>query len=111
MKRVIHRRLVMACPHCGTRALIRTSEQMTILCREIRFRCENDSCGHHFVAQLAIIHSVVASRTPNPEVRLPLGASGLRAARPRPANENALRPANDDHADAAPRADETIMSG
>lgn len=81
---------VIACPHCDSRAIVRNSEQMAPLCRELRFRCENDACGHTFVASLEIIRTITPSACPNPNVHLPLAP---RRAAPRPANDDVV--AND----------------
>ena len=76
----------IACPHCGEQAVARSSEAVTELCRTLRYRCKNDDCGHDFVAQLAIIHTVRPSLRPNPLVRLPLSPS----ARPKAAANDVI---------------------
>jgi len=61
-----------SCPHCGGRALIRTSKRVTPLVRHIYYRCENGECGHDFVAQLGILYSLRPSSCPDPTLKLPL---------------------------------------
>lgn len=75
----------IACPHCGTRAIVRDSQQMTLLVRELRFHCENDACGHTFVGQLVITRTVRPSACPNPDVYLPMAP---RRSMPTPANDD-----------------------
>jgi hypothetical protein len=72
--------------------IVRSSEQITSLVRELRINCDNDACGATFNAQLAIVSIIRTSSTPNPDVRLPF-ASWPR----RPANDDTRQPANDDH--------------
>lgn len=87
------------CPHCKTRAIARSSSALSPLYREIHFRCENDACGHTFVAGLEILRTVSPSRTPAPGVHLPFSSS--RRGAPRPANDDApivLPPAANDEA-------------
>lgn len=86
----------MDCPHCGERAIARSSEPETLISRLLRYRCENDFCGHTFVAQLIILRTVVPSTRPNPEVRLPLCNPNLQHFGPRHANDDHRTPANDE---------------
>lgn len=80
----------IACPHCRSRAIVRDSEQLTPLVRELRLACTNYDCGHRFVASLEIFRSVAPSACPDPSIHLPVGALPRRAA-----NENYPLPAND----------------
>lgn len=75
----------ICCPHCDSRAIARSSECITNLCRKILFRCDNDACGHVFVAQLAIVHTTRKSALPRDGVHLPF----------RPAPTGGQAPAND----------------
>jgi len=98
--RSLHRDPAMRCPHCEGAASIRNSTALTPLVRRIRYRCENDECGHIFIAHLEAIRTVVPSARPNPDVALPVfGRAGLTT--PTPANDHAPVPANDDGDDAA----------
>ena len=91
-----HRIPGIACPHCDSPALIRTSSALTTIVRHIRYRCENDACGHVFVAELQVIRTIVPSACPNPEVRLPFANPNICRTRPLPANDDNRTPANDD---------------
>ncbi|HEY0624651.1 ogr/Delta-like zinc finger family protein [Sphingomonas sp.] len=77
------------CPHCSTRMIARSSEQLTPIVRELRLACDNIECGHTCVAQLNLIRTVRPSSRPNPTIHLPLGDW-------RPANDTEPLPANDD---------------
>jgi predicted RNA-binding Zn-ribbon protein involved in translation (DUF1610 family) len=97
------------CPHCGARSLVRTSEQLTPLVRELRYRCDDDDCGHTFVAQLSVIRTIRPSAKPRPGIHLPIGNPALGCTRPRHANDDAREPAND--ADPASPPTDAAMSG
>ncbi|HEY0626706.1 MAG TPA: ogr/Delta-like zinc finger family protein [Allosphingosinicella sp.] len=85
----------IACPHCQGRAIVRSSETFTPLYRELRLRCEDDECGHAFVASLSVIRTVTPSQKPNPSIQLPL-TTAANALPPRaPANDDMPYPAND----------------
>lgn len=86
----------ITCPHCGSRAIVRTSEQITPTYREVRLTCDNDECGHMMVASISIIRTIRPSLAPNPEIRLPIGNQNLRTARALPANDDTRVPANDE---------------
>ena len=77
----------LACPHCRSACDVRTSRELTPLCRETYYQCTNVFCGCTFKAQMAIICMIVASATPNPEIRLPLAPS---IKPPAPANDDGL---------------------
>lgn len=76
------------CPHCETRAIVRSSQQMLPTYRELRLRCDNDACGHTFVADLTITRTIVPSKMPNPAIHLP-------RAKLAPANDDMPIAAND----------------
>lgn len=86
----------MQCPHCRSKADIRTSKGLTRTYREISYRCQNDACGCQFVASLETIRVIVPSATPNPEVRLPFSNRGRPVPPMKPANDDMPAPANDD---------------
>ncbi|RYG20464.1 MAG: hypothetical protein EON96_00985, partial [Caulobacteraceae bacterium] len=44
--------MAVNCPHCRERATVRTTKQITLLVKEIRFVCIE--CNHGFVATLSI---------------------------------------------------------
>ncbi|MEG3166638.1 ogr/Delta-like zinc finger family protein [Sphingomonas sp. LB3N6] len=91
-----HRIPGISCPHCSGPAGIRNSAALTATVRHIRYRCENDDCGHVFVAELQVIRTIVPSARPNPEVRLPFSNPNVGRTRPVPANDDTRTPANDD---------------
>ena len=102
----------MICPHCESRAEIRSSREIAPLMRDLYYRCINDDCGHYFVAQLAIKHSIVASRIANPAVRLKVIETPSTL--PLPANDDVpiatpAAPANDDQ-DGDHAASDAIMT-
>lgn len=82
------------CPHCQARAIARSSALITATCRTIYYRCDNDCCGHTFIAQLAIMHSVQPSMRPNPDIHLPLRVAAalkhFEAVNDFPANDPAI---------------------
>ena len=86
----------IACPHCGERAGVRDSVQVTPIVRELRLVCDNLDCGHYFLAQLSVIRTVRPSACPNPDIILPVG----KWTEP-PANDDTPTPANDEHPPAA----------
>lgn len=91
-----HRIPGLSCPHCDGPAGIRNSAALTTTVRHIRYRCENDECGHVFVAELQVIRTIVPSACPNPEVRLPFSNPNVCRTRPLPANDDTRTAANDD---------------
>lgn len=100
---------LVSCPHCGTRAIIRSSGQISLLVREADYQCDNVACGHTFVAQIAIVRTIVPSACPRAGVFLPRGNPNLGPKRPKPANDDTRSPANDDVVPAASAPDP--MSG
>lgn len=64
--------LRMVCPHCGKKAVIRSSRELSVQCRELYLQCQNYTCGHTWKSMISIVHTIVQSRTPNPEVHIPL---------------------------------------
>lgn len=67
-------RMRINCPHCGEKARIRTSKEMSLLSREVYFVCTNDPaiCGHAWKALLSAVCTTATSRSPNPNVYIPL---------------------------------------
>jgi hypothetical protein len=85
------------CPHCGGGTEIRTSREIDTLIRDVYFMCRDHDCGHQFVAQLTIKHSIVASNRPRVGLNLPMFEPNTP---PKPANDDAVLvtpgvPAND----------------
>lgn len=59
------------CPHCSSKATIRTSRDVTRTTRELYLQCENFRCGHTWKSILTVQHTIVPSATPDPRVYLP----------------------------------------
>lgn len=59
---------------------VRDSEQLTPLCREIRYQCTELECSGSYVADLTITRMIAPSNRPNPRIKLPIGALNRRAA-------------------------------
>lgn len=90
----------IACPHCDSRSIARTSSQLDPLTRNIRLMCDNPDCGHIFVAQIAIYRTLRTSLTPRDEIarQLPLGQWTPQRL---PANDDQRVPVNDNQVPAA----------
>lgn len=65
-------RITIKCPVCLGGSTARSSRAMSRTMREITYRCENDDCGHVYVATLEVVRTLVPSAVPNPEVSIPL---------------------------------------
>lgn len=65
-------RAMARCPHCESPARIRTSEEVTILHRDIIFICNNSECGHSWKAQMSFVHSIAVPSNPRPGLDLPV---------------------------------------
>lgn len=65
-------RITIKCPICASRATARSSQELSITLREITYRCENDECGHIYIAQLEVVRTLVSSAIHNPAVTLPI---------------------------------------
>lgn len=81
-----HRLPAIACPHCGSRMITRSSNQVTPLVRESRLDCDNPDCDFVATGQIALVSTRRRSKRPRAGVELPV----------RPANDETPRPANDD---------------
>jgi len=64
--------LRISCPHCGSKAAIRTSKEVSLITRELYFQCTNHECGHTWTSLLSAIRTIVPSQLPNPAVFIPL---------------------------------------
>lgn len=62
----------MFCPHCGTRAKVRTSKTLSRTMREIAYQCDDVQCSHSFVGIIEVVRTISPSATPHPEVNLPM---------------------------------------
>ncbi|MBS1191009.1 MAG: transcriptional regulator [Rhodocyclaceae bacterium] len=56
------------CPHCGAKAVIRTSIQLSKLIKTAYCQCQNVVCGHTFKAFLEVVETISPSAIPDPEV-------------------------------------------
>ncbi|MDR1853462.1 MAG: ogr/Delta-like zinc finger family protein [Azoarcus sp.] len=59
------------CPHCGQRAKIRTSRDITPLTREAYLQCENPECFHSWKVIVSATATIQPSLHPNPDVFVP----------------------------------------
>lgn len=75
-------RMRINCPHCGSPAKIRTSKEMSLISREVYFQCTNDpaDCGHAWKSLLSAVVTTAPSRSPNPNVYIPLSEKTLPSA-------------------------------
>lgn len=60
------------CPHCESRAIARSSRELSATLREITFICLDPECGHTYVAHLEVVRTLSPSAKPKQEVRLPI---------------------------------------
>ncbi|WP_429109909.1 ogr/Delta-like zinc finger family protein [Aeromonas media] len=59
------------CPHCGSYSTVRTSQRMSDLTVQARYRCSNDFCGYVFQVMSTVTGYYVPSALPNPAVLVP----------------------------------------
>lgn len=64
------------CPHCGSRANNIATKQVTAIYREARYQCQNADCGAMFLATISVDKMLHPSRTPNPDVQIPMADFG-----------------------------------
>lgn len=65
-------RIVIRCPHCESRAIARSSQQLSVTLREITYQCQDVHCGHTYVATLEVVRTLSPSAKPNMEINLPV---------------------------------------
>lgn len=68
------------CPHCRFPAVIRGSELVHELLRKEWLQCSNVACGWTGASDSELAYELSPSAMPNPNVRLPLAPSRMRAA-------------------------------
>lgn len=56
------------CPHCKSRATIRSSKQISALVREGKCQCSNLACGHTFVINIEVVRTISPAAYPDPLV-------------------------------------------
>lgn len=61
---------IMKCPVCRARSIIRDSEEVTVLVRDLYFICTNVDCGHTWKAQLGFVYTLSPSAIDN-DLQLP----------------------------------------
>lgn len=64
--------MIFQCPHCKSKATIRTSRPISPLLRELYFQCHDVECGHTFSAFLEVRETISPSAKPDPLVHLPM---------------------------------------
>lgn len=82
--------MLIACPHCHSRAIIRTSRAMTLLTRDAYCQCTNLACGHTFRAVLEIVETISPSAVPDPDVSAKLLHTGQSSPARRPSGGAAV---------------------
>lgn len=65
----------LECPHCGSKARIRSSKQLSKLTRYAMCQCQNVACGHTFKALFEIVSTISPSAFPDPLVAAELKQS------------------------------------
>lgn len=58
----------LVCPHCDSRALIRSSRPLSRMTRELYCACTKIECGHTFMSLVEVVRTLSPSGTPNPEI-------------------------------------------
>lgn len=82
------------CPHCEGKTVIRTSQTVNVLLRQLTFQCQDPECGHTFMAWLEAYCTLSLSAKPNPLVYLPMSESARRQALQHPTLTSAWRKAS-----------------
>ena len=73
------------CPHCGSYSNVRTSQRMSDLTVQARYRCSNDFCGYVFQVMSTVTGYYVPSALPNPAILVPR-LKGSRSPQEEPAS-------------------------
>lgn len=60
----------LRCVHCKTTCVVRTSEEVDIMLRDIAFQCPNPLCGFTFKASLIFEYGVSPSAQPDPNINV-----------------------------------------
>ncbi|VVE12338.1 transcriptional regulator [Pandoraea morbifera] len=58
----------LVCPHCDSRAHIRSSRPLSRVTRELYCQCTKLECGHTFMSLVEVVRTLSPSSTPNPDV-------------------------------------------
>jgi hypothetical protein len=65
--------MLIPCPHCGGRAIIRRSSSLSPLMRKYTAMCINPYCCHVWTGTISADFSIRASLIPNKNINLPIG--------------------------------------
>jgi len=65
------------CPHCQAKAIVSSSRSLSLISRETYFQCTNIECGHTWASITTAVRSIVPSRTPNPDVHIPISERAI----------------------------------
>lgn len=65
-------RMLFRCPHCQSRAAIRTSREVSPLLRELLMACQDAECGHTFIVHAEAVRTISPSAKPGSDVHLPI---------------------------------------
>lgn len=62
----------MPCPHCSNTVRAIKSRTLSKMFKEITYRCQNEECGHVFIAGLEVLRTVSLSAKPDYDVKIPI---------------------------------------
>jgi len=62
----------VACPHCDSPTIVRSSEKITRKTKQAKLICTNPDCGHTFVVMVEAVKTISQSAMPHPSVHLPM---------------------------------------
>lgn len=65
-------RILNRCPHCLTRAIARTTRDLSLTLREVTFMCSKPECGHTYIVNMEFSRTLSPSAEPNLSLNLPL---------------------------------------
>lgn len=82
------------CPHCQGKTIIRTSQTVNALLRNITFQCQDPECSHSFMAWLEAYCTLSLSGKPDPLVFLPMSEGARRQALEHPTLTSVWRKAS-----------------
>lgn len=68
----------LVCPHCHSKAHIRTSVGEHVFLRVCYVQCSNEACGWSARAEFTITHELSPSGEPNPNIKLPIAPVAMR---------------------------------
>ncbi|MFY9351649.1 MAG: ogr/Delta-like zinc finger family protein [Sphingobium sp.] len=86
------------CPHCATPGAVRSSRQITPVYKQFYIACRNMLCGHTWLAELHVVHSITPSAVPDPSLHIRMGPTMAQLIRASADTRINGPPANDDDA-------------